>query len=132
MHNDPSGVANMMTTNAAPGSFGRMGQAIGFIPNYKDGRNSSNNVGFILSDIRIVPTNGVTDTAGAPTAFYGVGPIAYGSITAKSPYVYLFRAQYQNLTEFVIDGVGYINLYTSNNSVVTNSIFATSIVVKKV
>jgi hypothetical protein len=117
------------TPNTTYGSWGKMGNYLNYSPSFRDARNSANNPGFALSDIRIVPTGGFYDVA-SPT-YYGTH-IAYGSITAKSPYIYLFRGQYQNLDEFSIDGVGYINLNTTNNSIVTNTMFATTIVVKKV
>ena len=129
MTQNSAGTYAPFTQNTAYGSWGKMGNYVNYPPSFKDARNSANNVGFALSDIRIVPTGGLYDT---PSAVYYGTHIAYGSITAKSPYIYLFRSQYQNLDEFVIDGVGYINLNTTNNHVVTNTAFATTIVVKKV
>ena len=129
MGQNSSGTYVPYTQNTAYGSWGKMGNYTNYPPSFRDARNSANNPGFALSDIRIVPTGGIYDT---PSATYYGTHIAYGSITAKSPYIYLFRGQYQNLDEFSIDGVGYINLNTTNNSIVTNTMFATTIVVKKV
>jgi hypothetical protein len=124
--------ASGITTNNAPGSWGKMGTFYNFPPNIRDVRNSVNNAAFAISDIRVVPTNGVSDQTTSVQAFSGIGPIAYGSITAKSPYIFLFRSQYANLDEFTIDGVTYVNLITNNNSIVTNSHMCTTVIVKKV
>ena len=119
-----------ITTNNAPGSFGKMGTNLNYPPNFLNVRNSSNNVAFAISDIRVTPTIGAADNAAG--IHYGIAPVAYGSITAKSPYIYLFRTQYANMDEFSIDGTTYVNLLTSNNNLVTNTAFCTTIIVKKV
>ena len=119
-----------MTSNNAPGSLGRMGTNLNYPPNFLNVRNNSNNVAFAISDIRVTPTISLSDTAAG--LHYGIAPVAYGSITAKSPYIYLFRTQYANMDEFSIDGTTYVNLLTSNNNLVTNTAFCTTIIVKKV
>ena len=119
-----------ITTNNAPGSFGKMGTNLNYPPNFLNVRNSSNNVAFAISDIRVTPTIGAADNAAG--IHYGIAPVAYGSITAKSPYIYLFRTQYANMDEFSIDGTTYVNLLTSNNNLVTNTAFCTTIIIKKV
>ena len=119
-----------MTTNNAPGSFGKMGTNLNYPPNILNTRNSSNNVAFAISDIRVTPTIGTYEAAAG--FHYGIAPVAYGSITAKSPYIYLFRTQYANMDEFSIDGTTYVNLLTSNNNLVTNTAFCTTIIIKKV
>jgi hypothetical protein len=119
-----------LTSNNAPGSLGKMGTNLNYPPNLLNVRNSSNNVAFAISDIRVTPTIGLSDTAAG--LHYGIAPVAYGSITAKSPYIYLFRTQYSNMDEFSIDGTTYVNLLTSNNNLVTNTAFCTTIIVKKV
>jgi hypothetical protein len=119
-----------VTSNNAPGSLGKMGTNPNYPPNLLNVRNSSNNVAFAISDIRVTPTIGLSDNAAG--LHYGIAPVAYGSITAKSPYIYLFRTQYSNMDEFSIDGTTYVNLLTSNNNLVTNTAFCTTIIVKKV
>ena len=131
LQSNTSGISSPgLTSNNAPGSWGKMGTYLNYPPNNRDVRNNANNIAFAISDIRIVPTLGISDSS--VSALYGVGPIAYGSITTKSPYIYLFRSQYQNFDEFSIDGVTYVNLITNNNSVTTNGNFATTVIVKKV
>jgi len=119
-----------VTSNNAPGSFGRMGTNLNYPPNLLNVRNSSNNVAFAISDIRVTPTIGLSESNTG--LHYGIAPVAYGSITAKSPYIYLFETQYSNMDEFSIDGTTYVNLLTSNNNLVTNTAFCTTIIVKKV
>ena len=119
-----------VTTNNAPGSLGRMGTNLNYPPNFLNVRNSSNNVAFGISDIRVTPTIGLGESNTG--LHYGIAPVAYGSITAKSPYIYLFETQYSNMDEFSIDGTTYVNLLTSNNNLVTNTAFCTTIIVKKV
>jgi hypothetical protein len=107
-----------------------MGTNLNYPPNFLNVRNSSNNVAFAISDIRVTPTIGLSESNTG--LHYGIAPVAYGSITAKSPYIYLFETQYSNMDEFSIDGTTYVNLLTSNNNLVTNTAFCTTIIVKKV
>lgn len=86
-------------------------------------RDGSKNISYAMSEIRMIWNQ---DTAYIDTT----GPYLFGSVSAKSPYIYLISRVWASLDEIDISGTRYTNL-VCNNSAYTSTA-ASTVAVKKV
>jgi hypothetical protein len=87
-------------------------------------RDASKNPSIPLAEIRIIATGGGLTSGGL------YSPIAYGSVSSKSPYIYATKSGWQSLDEIDIGGYRYTNLIC--NSYTAAQANASTILVKQV
>lgn len=108
-----------LTSTTRSGGLASVGSSNYFGYNSSFYRDSSKNPSIPLAELRIVTLNNPTYT-----------PIAYGSVSQKSPYIYATKSGWQSLDEIDIGGYRYTNLIC--NSYTAAQANASTILVKQV
>jgi hypothetical protein len=107
----------------APRGLAAAGTSQFFLGNYNIARDPAKLVSSAISEIRLMPAN-QGRVLNSNTMYAG------GSISTISPYVYLFRSQYQSLDEVIYNGNTYMNLIL--NTGVAGQTNASCILVREV